>query len=124
VRVKSLTLPAVAVIVVAAIALALAHGRGGATQTASLRVVRGHAARLTIANYAFTPQSLVVSAGTTIMVRNTDSTDHTATARSGAFDTGTIKPGQTARFTITNPGTYPYYCQFHAFMTGTITVVR
>jgi plastocyanin len=33
-----------------------------------------------------------------------------------------LKPGQTARFTLSKPGVYAFYCQFHAFMTGTIKI--
>jgi plastocyanin len=81
-------------------------------------------AHLTIANYAFAPSALTVKVGTAITVKNTDQTAHTATARSGAFDSGTLKPGQSTQFTLNKPGTYKFYCQFHAFMTGTIKVVR
>ena len=123
-RLKPLIPPAVAAVVVAAVALALGNSRGASSQKAATAVVRGDAARLTIANYAFAPPSLTVTAGTTITVRNTDATAHTATARSGAFDSGTLKPGQTTRFTLNKPGVYTYYCQFHAFMTGTIRVVK
>ncbi len=79
---------------------------------------------LRIANFAFQPKTLTVNAGARITVSNRDSTAHTATARSGAFDSGTIKPGASVSFTIKKPGIYHYYCQFHAFMTGTIRVVR
>jgi plastocyanin len=123
VRVKALIPPAIAVILVGGIALGLGHSRGGARTTPSRGVATGATAHLTIANYAFAPPSLTVRAGTTITVTNTDATAHTATARSGAFDTGTLEPGHTVRFTLHRPGVYTYYCQFHAFMTGTITVV-
>jgi len=123
-RIKSLILPAAAVLVVGAIALALGHSRGASNHGATTVVAHGQTARLTITNYAFAPTSLTVTAGTTIRVTNQDSTAHTATARSGAFDSGTLKPGQTKRFTLDRPGVYTYYCQFHAFMTGTIRVVR
>jgi plastocyanin len=79
---------------------------------------------VTIANYAYAPRTLTVKAGTSIAVKNADQTAHTATARSGAFDSGTIKPGHSTQFKLTEPGTYKFYCQFHAFMTGTIKVVR
>jgi plastocyanin len=39
-----------------------------------------------------------------------------------AFDTGTIAPGKSATVTLRNPGTYTYYCQFHAFMHGAVVV--
>ena len=80
--------------------------------------------RLRIANYAFHPKTLTVRAGTEVTVANNDSTSHTATAKTGAFDTGTLKPGKSISFTLRKPGIYRYYCQFHAFMTGTIKVVR
>ena len=50
-------------------------------------------------------------------------TAHTATAMQGGFDCGTVAPGKTVSFTVRKPGTYSYYCQFHAFMTGTIKVL-
>src|SRR5579875_3427381 len=124
VRIRSLILPAGAAVVVAAVALVLANSRGGSTAGPSPAVVTAGAAHLRIVNYAFVPKTLTVRAGTTITITNADSTAHTATANSGAFDSGTVKPGQSTRFTLGKPGTYSYFCQFHAFMTGTIKVIR
>lgn len=123
-RVKSLIPPALVAIAIGALALSLGHTRAGSGRPQRPVVASGHLARLVISNYAFHPPTLIVRAGTTITVTNTDATSHTATARSGAFDSGTLKPGQQARFTLSKPGVYSYYCQFHAFMTGTIKVVR
>jgi plastocyanin len=77
-----------------------------------------------IANYAFKPAALTVKAGTKLTFTNHDSTAHTATTSTSGFDTGTLKPGQSATVTVTKPGTYSYICQFHAFMTGKVTVVQ
>jgi plastocyanin len=123
-RIKSLILPTAVATVVAVIALGLGHSRGGSAPTTSDALSSAKTAHLTIANYAFDPTPLTVRAGATITVTNTDRTAHTATASSGAFDSGTLKPGQPGHFTLKTPGTYPYICQFHAFMTGTIKVVR
>ncbi|MDQ6606115.1 MAG: cupredoxin family copper-binding protein [Actinomycetota bacterium] len=122
-RIKSLALPGLAVIVVGAGGLALGHSRREPSGGSAV-VVRGQSAHLEIASYAFTPAALTVKSGTQITVTNHDQTAHTATANSGSFDSGTLKPGQAARFTVTKPGTYTYICQFHAFMTGTIKVVK
>jgi plastocyanin len=123
VRLKSLILLAAAAIVLAVGVLALGHSGGRSAHAPSAVVSRGNGARLTIANYAFSPTTLTVRAGATVSVTNTDSTAHTATAESGAFDSGTLKPGRSAHLTLSKPGTYTYLCQFHAFMTGTIRVV-
>ncbi|HEY6397270.1 MAG TPA: cupredoxin domain-containing protein [Solirubrobacteraceae bacterium] len=116
-RSKTLILATVAAIVAAVSALALS--RSSTTRGAP---ADGKTAHLKIANYTFVPAGLTVTAGTSITVTNSDSTPHTATARSGAFDSGTLRPGRTARFTLRKPGSYIFYCQFHAFMTGTIKV--
>ncbi len=76
-----------------------------------------------IVNYAFSPPSITVAKGTTVEFTNSDSTPHTATSKqSGAFDSGPIKPGKSAELTFDQPGTYAYYCVFHPFMKGTVTV--
>jgi plastocyanin len=75
-----------------------------------------------ISGYAFAPASVTVAVGSSITFTNHDATAHTATSNKPAFDTGTVKPGQSATMTLRKPGTYTYYCQFHAFMQGTVIV--
>jgi plastocyanin len=82
-------------------------------------------AAVAIDDFSFAPPHITVTAGTTVDFTNHDSTAHTATARGGAaFDSGTIAPGKSRGITLREPGTYSYYCAFHPFMTGTITVER
>jgi plastocyanin len=82
----------------------------------------GHV-EVAIKNYAFKPVDLTVKAGSKVTFANDDQTAHTATSKtSGVFDTGAIQPGKSATVTLSKPGTYTYYCQFHAFMTAKITV--
>ncbi len=96
-------------------------GCGGASSTAA---GPGAAAKtVAIANFAYAPPDLTVAKGTTIDFTNEDSTSHTATTKSsGVFDTGTIKPGKSASVTLEKTGSFAYFCQFHPFMKGTITV--
>jgi plastocyanin len=58
------------------------------------------------------------------MFSNGDQTAHTATstATPAAIDTGTLMSGQSKTISFKHPGTYYYYCQFHAFMRATIVV--
>lgn len=77
--------------------------------------------KVAISNYAYHPATIIVAAGTKVTFTNHDQTPHTATNTS-AFDTGALKPGHSATVALTKPGTYTYYCQFHAFMSATIVV--
>lgn len=63
-----------------------------------------------------------VRPGAEIRVANEDIEAHTITADTGdAFD-ATIKAGTTTFTAPTKPGAYPYHCNFHGNMKGTITV--
>lgn len=89
--------------------------------TAQSTVASGHVS-VSIRNYAYQPTTITVKPGTKVTFTNHDQTAHTATSSKTAFDTGTVKPGASATVTVAKPGSYPYYCQFHAFMHGTIAV--
>jgi plastocyanin len=112
-----------------AIALALlvsACGSSGTPQTHAAKAAsaphQAGADKITISGYAYAPTQITVAPGTKVTFTNHDQTAHTATSAKISFDTGTIKPGKSATITVTKPGSYTYYCQFHAFMHGTITV--
>ena len=78
-----------------------------------------------IQNFAFDPPNITVAPGTTVTWTNNDSAPHTVTATdpAGAFDSGTLRPGQSFSVTFTQPGTtYAYYCAIHPSMRGTVTV--
>ena len=77
---------------------------------------------VSIAGFAFSPTSITINVGDRVTWTNTDAVAHTATATSGAFDTGNIDQGQSATVRFTQPGTYSYVCTPHPSMTGTITV--
>jgi len=76
---------------------------------------------------AFSPQNLMVSTGQTVMWIWDHSLPHTVTSdTAGVFDSGVLQDGPpfpTFSFTFTNPGTYPYHCNVHPFMTGSVMVM-
>jgi plastocyanin len=75
-------------------------------------------------SWQFSPQSIRVVLGvnsTVTWVSRSISYD-TVTGRGGTFGSGTIPPGGTFTYTFTTPGVYEYYCQYHPWMTGTVTV--
>jgi plastocyanin len=77
---------------------------------------------ITIKNFTFSGPS-TVTPGASVMVTNQDNEAHTLTAdTAGAFNIK-IDPGKTVTFTApTKPGNYPYHCDFHSNMHGTLTV--
>ncbi len=84
------------------------------------KAASGHVT-VAISNFKYGPAKLTVKRGASVTFSNHDMTAHTATAN-GGFDSGTIKPGASATVKFSKPGTYPYICQFHPFMHGTVVV--
>jgi plastocyanin len=82
-----------------------------------------HSHTISIQNFTFSPSSTTVAPGTTVTVTNKDQVAHTLTATRGGFNTGDIQPGQSKTFSAPNtPGTYPYMCSIHQYMTGMLIV--
>jgi amicyanin len=78
-----------------------------------------------VANFSFRPSTLTVKVGTTVTwYFNQPSAPHNVFSLStpAVFNSGTPKGTGTYSFTFTTPGTYPYICQVHPFMRGTIIV--
>jgi plastocyanin len=83
----------------------------------------GGGSTIVIKNFAFAPDSLTVQPGTTVSVKNEDGVTHTLSSTTGKFDTGNVASDHTVRFTAPSvPGTYPYRCDIHQYMTGTLVV--
>jgi len=77
-----------------------------------------------IAGFAFAPASITVKVGTTVTWTNQDSAPHTVTADDGSFTSGDLATGATFSQTFAKAGTYPYHCNFHSSMKGTVTVTQ
>jgi plastocyanin len=73
---------------------------------------------------SFSPQTMTITAGTTITWHNSDGYAHTSTSDTGVWDTGNMAGGSSKTTTFNTPGTYPYHCTYHSAMgmTGTIVV--
>lgn len=121
-------LPAALAALLVAIAIPLVGcGGGGSTDSTSASGSASASSAkpqaVTIVDYSYEPATISVPAGTAVEFTNEDSTPHTATSKqSGAFETGSIDTGKSAKVILEKPGTYAYYCAFHPFMKGTIEV--
>ena len=79
-----------------------------------------------IKNFAFNPSSVTVKAGTTVTWINQDGTQHNVISGAEspvAFASRNLGTGESFTYTFSSPGTYPYICSIHPFMTGEITVI-
>lgn len=75
-----------------------------------------------IANRAFSPGSISVATGTTVIWSNSDKDPHTVTDRGGSFDSGTFGPGGSFQRTFTAAGSFSYFCDIHPSMVGIVSV--
>lgn len=71
---------------------------------------------------AFSPNPITLAVGATVSFLNSDNTTHTSVANAGAWTSPNLAPGSRFNFTFTTAGSYPYHCNLHANMVGTITV--
>jgi plastocyanin len=104
--------------IAAAVVLLIAGDKGAAARTTA---AASGAKTVDIADFAFHPPTLRVKRGARVAFTNSSNVAHTAT-RSGSFDTGRIKAGQSATVHFTQKGTFAYHCKIHPFMTGKIVV--
>jgi plastocyanin len=75
--------------------------------------------KVSIQGFKFVPANLTVSVGDTVTFTNNDAAPHTAT--SNAFDTGTLRKGESNSVTISASGSFAYKCNFHPAMKGSVT---
>jgi plastocyanin len=93
----------------------------GGTDTATPTPASG-TVDVSIRTYAFQPQNVTLSPGTTVRWTNADVDPHTTTSDTGLWSSPTLSQGQSFQYTFNTPGTYTYHCDVHHGMTGTITV--
>jgi plastocyanin len=76
-----------------------------------------------IRDFAFSPNPVEIAVGDTVTWTNQDEVPHTATGEDRAvLQSGTISPGSSFSQTFETAGEFPYFCEFHPNMQGTIVV--
>lgn len=99
---------------------AIVVGFGPAAMDAPL--LAADAPMVKIENFAFTPRTLTVKAGTMVTFRNDDDIPHLIVSSDGSFRSKALDTGDTYAFTFTKAGDFPYFCGLHPHMQGTVTV--
>jgi plastocyanin len=118
--------PTLALLAVIALPLLAACGDDAGSPAGAQAAAATPAARtitVGMAGSQFGPATAEVKVGDTVVFKNDDTVAHTATATEGAsFDSGTMEPGATFEYVAKRAGTIAYICEFHAGMTGMLTV--
>jgi plastocyanin len=74
-----------------------------------------------IEDFSFTPDAIRVRVGQVIRFTNTGFESHNATV-DGGCRTRTLATGAHDGLVFTAPGSVPFHCSIHTWMTGTITI--
>jgi plastocyanin len=82
------------------------------------------AEKVEIVEFTYQPDPVTIEAGGKVTWINRDSAPHTATADDGPFDTGTLEEGKLGSESFKDAGSYPYFCEIHPDMRGTVEVVE
>lgn len=70
----------------------------------------------------FQPENLTVKLGDRVVWVNKDPFPHTATAVSGVFDSKSVGPEKSWKYTPGKRGVFPYVCTLHPTMKGVLRV--
>ena len=73
---------------------------------------------------SFSPNPVEVEVGETVTWINDDSGRHTVTSKDGVFDSGMMGRGQSFSYTFDEVGEYPYFCDPHPNMVGSVVVTE
>ena len=73
-------------------------------------------------NFVFTPASVTIHPGDTVVWENLDDIPHSIVAKQGAFRSKVIDTEGKYSFTFASAGEFAYFCGLHPHMTGTIVV--
>jgi plastocyanin len=77
---------------------------------------------ISITRTGFTPSTLTVSVGDSVVWANADTANHQVESKSAGFTSPVLKPGETFTFTYQTPGRFAYQDQVVKKNRGTVTV--
>ena len=73
-----------------------------------------------IKGFAFNPETITIDRGDSVVWTNQDSVAHTVTG--SEFESGSLSGGRSYTRTFDQAGEFPYFCRFHPYMEGSVTV--
>jgi plastocyanin len=107
------------------LALLVCGAGATATQKSNAKSRKPVTHTVTLDATSFRPATLTIAPGDIVVWDNKDMIPHTATSKtSGVFDSGAIASGKSWKHTFKTAGDFPYFCQFHPTMKGSIVVKK
>ena len=106
--------------VVFAVALGPLSGGAGPGAAAQARKPATHT--VVMEGVRFQPEVLTVRAGDSVVWVNKDPFPHTATSKTGSFDSQAIQADKSWKYVPTKKGEFEYMCTLHPTMTGKLRV--
>lgn len=101
-----------------------AMSKDSITQVAMTKVAMTGEAKVAIANFAFTPETLTVRPGQAVTWANNDGAPHGLAYADGAPGIDLLLPGKTFTRTYPKTGTFDYVCSVHPYMRGRVVVAE
>lgn len=82
----------------------------------------GNTTTVDISGISF-PTTTTIKVGTTVVWNNNDAMAHTVTSDDGSsFSSGNLASGASYSFQAKTAGSFPYHCNYHTGMRGTLVV--
>lgn len=90
-----------------------------ATQSAA---PAGNVVEVKVDNFSFSPQTITIKPGTTVVWTNRDDIPHTVVSDDKVFKSKVLDTDEKFSFTFDKAGAFPYFCSVHPKMTGKVIV--
>ncbi len=110
---------------VIAIGLFVIAGCGSSSKSTNPPPPPTHSAHfhdVSIANFAYSPATLTIAVGDTVLWTNNQNVQHTVTSDTGTELSGDLAAGATYQHIFGTANVYPYHCAIHPTMHGSVTV--
>ncbi len=80
----------------------------------------GKVVEVKVDNFSFSPQTITIAPGTTVVWTNRDDIPHTVVSDDKVFKSKVLDTDEKFSFTFDKAGSFPYFCSIHPKMTGKV----
>ena len=82
----------------------------------------GKVVEVKVDNFSFSPQTITIAAGTTVIWTNRDDIPHTVVSDDKVFKSKVLDTDEKFTYTFDKAGNFPYFCSVHPKMTAKVIV--